>query len=59
MACNCPVDGVVLDQSPLVCLVGYCTHNGSSYPKIMSVTKTLGCRDGSTSVCQYQAGCCN
>ncbi|MVO98600.1 hypothetical protein [Paenibacillus lutrae] len=59
MACTrCP-DGVVLDQSPLVCLTAYCTYGGVSYPKIMSITKTVGCLDGSVEVCQIKAGCCN
>ncbi|GKS13340.1 hypothetical protein YDYSY3_43400 [Paenibacillus chitinolyticus] len=56
MACECP-DGTVLSESR-ACLTGYCTSNGTQYPKILTSTKSVGCKDGRTVVCTFNAGCC-
>ncbi|EPD80961.1 hypothetical protein HMPREF1207_04718 [Paenibacillus sp. HGH0039] len=58
MACKCP-DGEVLAESR-ACLTGYCTANGTQYPKILTSTKTIGCTSGTweTVVCTFNAGCC-
>lgn len=58
MACECP-QGTVLSESR-ACLIGNCTSNGTSYPKILTSTKTVACNDAANRivVCNYNAGCC-